>query len=354
VTIIWPSGRLAQAVTSPDQPAAIVAIGGVPTDRAIEAAQAQVPARWRLETLVPNATPAAETLMEEDRLARAYLEADFLRCLAEIEPALMRLDILLGQGRRAEAARIAIFAAACALGAGDEARARELLRRTVARDLLEPTVLRRTTPELQRIAEEERLAGQRRGRVEIEIVSEPAGAQLRVDGIVRCPTTPCRLHLVRGEHAFVAEKLGERPRPLTAELDRDRTLTFELEAASPEETHRQLLAALGAGTDPSAAEIPRTAASALGVGLLVLAWRQKGQVHAVVYQRSDGVTTHVALADGPHAAARAVTASLREWQADARPRSMFREPLFWVTAVGVALVSAGAVLILSHASERTR
>jgi hypothetical protein len=354
VTIMGLGGRLAYAASA-DEPAAVVAIGNLPTDHAVDAAAAEIPAHWRLETLVPEAAPPPEPPTEPDKLARAYLEADFLRCLSEIEHASLRLDQLLEQGRRPEAARTGTFAAACALGAGDEARARELLRRLLARELMEPAALRRTTPEFQRIAEEERLAGQRRGRVAVEIHTQPEGAQVRVDGIVRCTAAPCLLHLAHGEHALVAEKLGQRPRMMTAAIERDETLTVELEAASADETRRQLDAALGAGTDPSSMEISRCAASALGVGLLVLAWRQKGQVHAMVYRRSGGATTHVALADGPNGAARAVSAALREWRTEAPPtRSMFREPLFWATAVGVAVLSAGAVALIRHPENMRR
>ena len=66
-----------------------------------------------------------------------YREADFLRCLNRIDHTLDP-EHLLQLGHRAEAARAGTLAAACALGAGDEARARDLLRRLSARELVEP------------------------------------------------------------------------------------------------------------------------------------------------------------------------------------------------------------------------
>jgi hypothetical protein len=98
-------------------------------------------------------------------------------------------------------------------------------------------------------------------------------------------------------------------------------------------------------------EIARAASAAFGVGLLVMAWRRQQQVHAVVYQRSGGALTHVAIDDGHDAVARAVRAAVREWRIDTGPRSMLHQPLFWSTAAGVALLSAAAVFILSRPVE---
>jgi hypothetical protein len=349
------AGREARA-TVPEKPAAIVALGGLLPERVVDAAAAEVPARWRLETLAPASATASGRVTDLDRLERAYLEADFLRCLSEMERASVRVDGLLEHGRRADAGRAGTLAAACALGAGDEARAREMLRRLHVRGLVEPGAVRRTTPEFQRIVEEERSATLRRPRVAIDVHTKPAAAEVRVDGVVQCVASPCRVHVTHGEHMVVAEKLGHRARSVSAMLDGDKTLTIDLDAASADEVRLQLAAALDAGADPSRADIPRAAAASLGVSLLVLTWKQKGQVHALVYRHGEE-PTHVALADGPHAAARAVAAGLREWRGEpaGKPsRSLLREPLFWATAAGAALLSAGATFFIIHPSEARR
>ena len=121
-----------------DDPSAVVVIGGLEPDGALAAADRRgaratgASRRWRRARCPPE-QPQAEL----DTLARSYREADFLRCLTRVEHALDP-DDLLQRGRRAEAAQAGTLAAACALGAGDEARARDLLRRLSVRELVEP------------------------------------------------------------------------------------------------------------------------------------------------------------------------------------------------------------------------
>ena len=75
---------------------------------------------------------------------------------------------------------------------------------------------------------------------------------------------------------------------------------IKLDPASADETRGQLAAALGAGVDPSAVEIPRATAAAFGVDLLVLVWTRNWQVHAAAYQAGTATLTHVAV-DGRQA-----------------------------------------------------
>jgi hypothetical protein len=150
----------------------------------------------------------------------------------------------------------------------------------------------------------------------------------------------------------VTEKLGRRPRALTTLLDEDQTLTIALDLASADEIWRQLALSAGSGADPSGVDIARAASTALGAGLLVLAWQRGGHVHASVYQRAGGGLTHVAMDGGGNdAAARAIQAALREWKTETGPRSMLRQPLFWATALGVALVSAATVYLVYRPQE---
>jgi hypothetical protein len=334
-----------------DDPSAVVVIGGLAPDGALAAATDVVPGQWRLETLAPRAIPSGSSAHPDlDRLARTYQEADFLRCLNRIEHT-VNPDQLLELGFRDEAAQAGTLAAACALGAGDEARARDLLRRLAARELVEPQLLRGTTPAFQRLADEERVAAQRRGWVTVDVRSEPDGASIHVNGVKRCPAAPCRVHLLRGEHVMVAHKLGHRPRTLTPAFDGDHAVTFTLDAASAEETRGQLATALGAGADPSAVEIPRATASAFGVGLLVLVWVRDWQVHAAAYQAGSTSMTHVAV-DGRGATPRAVAAALHGWRATVESHiqaraerasiSRFNEVVFW--ALGIALAFASFAL----------
>ena len=343
-----------------EDPSAIVLIGGVEATGALSAAGGEVPRHWRLETLAPHPVAAAGAHARLETLARSYREADFLRCLAGIDRSLDP-DQLLQLGQRAEAAQAGTLAAACALGAGDEGRARDLLRRLSVRDLMQPHLLRGTTPASQRIADDARRAAERRGWIAVDMRSNPDGAAIHVNGIKRCPAAPCRVHLLRGEHVLTAEKLGHRPRTLTPVLDGDHAVTIDLDPASAEETRRQLATALAAGVDPSGVEIPRAAASAFGVGLLVLVWNRDWQVHAAAYQAGSPSLTHVAV-DGGEGAPRAVAAALHGWRATAGSLSharaerasisVFRELSLWAWGVAVALASIALAFRLHRSKVR--
>jgi len=359
VVVAVAAGR-AKAGDAAEDPSAIVLIGGVEPTGALAAAGGVVPRHWRLETLVPRPAAAAGTHARLETLARSYREADFLRCLAGINRSLDP-DQLLQLGHRAEAAQAGTLAAACALGAGDEGRARDLLRRLSVRDLMQPHLLRGTTPAFQRIADDEQQAAQRRGWIAVDMRSEPDGAAIHVNGIKRCPAAPCRVHLLRGEHVLTAEKLGHRPRTVTPVLDGDHAVTINLDPASAEETRHQLAAALGAGVDPSGVEIPRAAASAFGAGLLVLVWNHNLQVHAAAYEAGSPSLTHVAV-DGDEGAPRAVAAALHGWrekagsQRQARAErasiSMLRDLSLWAWGVAVALASIALAFRLHRSKVR--
>jgi hypothetical protein len=339
-----------------DDPSAVVVIGDLAPAGALAAAGREVPGEWRLETLAPRAVSDGSSRAQLETLAHTYREADFLRCLRRIDQTLDP-DRLLQLGHRAEAARAGTLAAACALGAGDEGRARDVLRRLSAREMLETGVLRDTTPAFQRLADEERQAAERRGWIAVDVRSEPDGAAIHVDGVERCPAAPCRVHLLRGEHVLVAHKLGHRPRTLTPVLEGDHAVTIQLDPASADETRTQLASALASGVDPSGVEISRATASALGVGLLVLVWTRNLQVHAAAYQAGSPTLTHVAV-DSREGTPRAIAAALHGWRAQGTPRgggasiSSFREIAFWSWGVAVAFASVALAFRLHRSKVR--
>jgi hypothetical protein len=174
----------------------------------------------------PPEPAAAAPGVEE--LERAYLEADFLRCLALARDPSLGADGLLERGRRADVARAATLAAACALGAGDEQRAREQAAWLLARELDEPGALRGTTPAFQQLVEEERRAAQRRGRVALELSTVLVGGDVEVDGRLRCPSLPCRVHVFRGEHLVVVRAPGREAVVATVVVEQDRALALAL------------------------------------------------------------------------------------------------------------------------------
>jgi hypothetical protein len=349
VALVLTTGVPAHAV-SDAPPAAVVLVGELAPGAVVEAANDQVPARWRVERIWPEAPSPLAPLPDVATLTRAYLEADFLHCLTELQRATLDLDRLLERGRRAEAARVGTLAAACAQGAGDAGRARELMRRLLVHGLDDPDTLHKTTPQFQALAEEERRTAQKWGRVAIEVRTDPPAASVQIDGVLRCGVSPCLVHVARGEHMVLVEKLGRRPRALTASFDEDQTLTVALDVASADEVKRQLAVTLGSGTDPSGIDVARAATTAFGVGTVAVVWARGGRVHTTAFQRGAGALTHVAMDTGPDAVPRAVRSALHEWRNDvgAPPRSMLRQPLFWTTAAGVALLSAAAMFMISR------
>src|SRR5262245_43169739 len=74
---------------------AVVVIDGLPADGALEAARDQVPARWRLEPLHPQQPPPVTPHAEVALLSRAYLNADFLHCLTELQRPSLDVERLL-------------------------------------------------------------------------------------------------------------------------------------------------------------------------------------------------------------------------------------------------------------------
>src|SRR3982751_5947965 len=133
------------AEAADDTPAAVVVLNDLSSDGAVEAARETMSAHWRLERLSSEKPPERAPIPEVEELSRAYLNADFLRCLTELQRSSLDLDRLLEHGRRTEAGKVGTIAAACSLGAGDEARARELVRRLLVFELDDADTLRKTT-----------------------------------------------------------------------------------------------------------------------------------------------------------------------------------------------------------------
>lgn len=357
---LLPSIGGAGAHMASETPAAVVVLAELSADGVLEAARSQRPALWRRESLAGQRAPVPPSVEAEvERLRQAYLEADFLRCLVDLQNPALNLDRLLEHGRREDAARVGSFAAGCALGAGDEARARELVGRLLVRELDAPEVLRRMTPELQQLAEDERQKAQRWGRVGVAVSTQPDGASVRVDGAASCTAAPCRLNLLRGDHILVAEKIGYRRRVVPVLLEDEQTVTLTLEPAPAEEAGHQLALTVGTGADPSCIEMARTATTAFGVGLVVLVWERSGKVHANAFQRNRDAFTHVALDAEPTAAARAVAAALAELPELPELPGDSQEPTWWRyalsnrTGLAVAFLTAVAMFLLGRRTVRS-
>jgi IS1 family transposase len=336
-----------------DLPAAIVLVGDVPADGAVDAARQEMSAAWRLTRLVPVA-PANTNAKDDESLsvARAYFDADFLRCLTKLQSSSLDVDRLLERDRRSDAARVGTLAAACALGAGDKPRARELVHRLLVRGLESAETLRQTTPEFQALVDDERAVVRKLSSVTIEIQTSPDRASVHVDGLLRCRNSPCRVHAIRGEHIVTAELLGRRPRSVTVELDEDQRLTLALDDAPAEDVRGQLLAALATGTPRTDIEVSQASANAFGARVVILVWAEQNSVHATAYDRStDRISAHVAIDAGPDAVPAAIRAAVHEERGVSGPKPILRQPFFWLTVAGVALLTGTIVLLANRPVE---
>ena len=336
-----------------DVPAAIVLVGDISADGAVAAARQEMPAAWRVTRLAPSPAPTARPLDEESQsVARAYFDADFLRCLTKLQSSSLDVDRLLEKDRRDDAARVGVLAAACALGAGDKPRSRELVHRLLVRGLESADTLRQTTPEFQALVDDERATVRKLPSVTIEVQSSPDRAAVHVDGQLRCRNSPCRVHTIRGEHIVTADLLGRRPRAVTVELNEDQRLTLALDDAPAEDVRSQLLASLASGTPPTDIEVSQASANAFGARYVVLVWPEQKSVHATAYDRvSDKISAHVAIDAGPDAVPAAVRAAVHEERAVSGPKPIVKQPFFWLTVAGVAVLTGTIVLLANRPVE---
>jgi hypothetical protein len=129
-------------------------------------------------------------------------------------------------------------------------------------------------------------------------------------------------------------------------------VTLVLDEAPADDVRRQLATDLAAGTDPTGVEVSQAASTAFGARVLVLVWQEHAIVHATAYDRAiDRIVAHVAIDSGPDGVPAAVRAVLHEEQGVARPRPLVKQPFFWLTSSGVALLTGIIVLIATRPVE---
>jgi len=354
ILVVGVSWLVASTVYAQDEEitGVVVGLGEVDSGPTTERAREHGGARWssaQLHAATPE--PPPPPLEALDGLERAYLEADFLRCLTLLQSPALDADRVLDTGQRAATGRLLVLSAACAHGAGDVGLARILLERVYVLELNPEAALRRTTPELQTIAEEERAAILGSPRPRVQLRSRPSGARVIVDGRLVCPTTPCSIEPPAGDHAIRLEHLGYAPRTERRVLDQPEELTLALDEASEAVGRDQLARALGDGADPGTADFMRTAALVYGARVVLLLWRGEGRSRAAIYDRALGrVVARTQLRGSAEVAAAAV---LREWQGVALPTPLVRNPWFWAGTLGAAaLVGVATWLAVRPRNEQ--
>ena len=334
----------------------VVAVGELDPKALSREAAAVGGADWRGAALAarPRRAEASQGREEVRELRKAYLEADFLRCLALLQRPALDINRMLELGRRRLAGQVAVLAAACARGAGDLDLSRTLLERIFVRQLDTARALGVTGPDFQAFAETVRARVHRAGRVSVSIRSRPAGARLVVDGgAVRCATTPCRVTVLPGEHIFAVERLGYMQRTLRVEVKRSRELVVGLDAADSSTALAQLRDLVSRGSDPGTPAVGRLAALAFGAQVVALAWHRDGQGHAFIFDRRRGrIVSRVTMRGGSQSAARALRAALVEWRGAER-RPLYARPAFYLPAAGVVAAAVGVGLYFALRPRET-
>ncbi len=308
---------------------------------AFEGARSAGGASWRLERLDAREAPATEPPQEAlGHIERLYAEADFLRCLTAVQGEELGLDILLEHEDRGSAAQVAVYSAACAHGAGDGELARARLRRALIAGLEVSDLLAETTPEFQLLAEQvEREVGVA-GRVTLTLTTNPTGARIWMDGVeATCAEPGCTLEVRRGEHVFVARRIGYLPRTERMRIEDDVERELSLDPAPAEVQLEQLGEELATGAAPDRTDLARAAADGFGSRVVVLLWTEEELVRAALYDRSLERFVSRASCDGSTTALRtALHALVQEWRGETEPTPLARRPAFWIVTLGVATV----------------
>ncbi|HJK97409.1 MAG TPA: PEGA domain-containing protein [Polyangiaceae bacterium LLY-WYZ-14_1] len=289
---------------------------------------------------------------------RRYFEADFLGCLATLGRPDAQVERALDLGEREAAAALAVFGAGCALGAGDEASARDRLRFLVTAEL-DPAPLARVAPELQALAEEVTAAGMARARRPVAIDSDPDRARVIVDGRPAGCETPCRRDLLVGPHRLRLERLGRVPRRSSLDVPPPPpgggdgapvALVLALDPAPAALVRDQLDDRVADGARLDGPALAQAASEAFGARVAVFVWREDGRVFAAIYDRGLGrVVARTSDASAPVA----VRAAVSEWRGVVTPRPLVAEPWFWGSVVGAA-VAVGLTVFFVTRPERER
>ena len=338
-----------------DVPAAIVLVGDIPADGAVDAARQEMPAAWRVTRLAPSPAPgSAHPLDDESQsVARAYFDADFLRCLTKLQSSSLDVDRLLEKDRRDDAARVGVLAAACALGAGDKPRARELVHRLLVRGLESADTLRQTTPEFQALVDDERAVVRKLPSVTIEVQTSPDRASVHVDGLLRCRNSPCRVHAIRGEHIVTAELLGRRPRAVDRRAQRGPAAHARARRRAGRGRARPAARVAGGGhvrRPTSRCRRPRRMHSARATSFWCGPSRTTSTRPRTIASATRSRRTSPSMPARTRLPA-AVRAAVHEERGVSGPKPIVKQPFFWLTVAGVALLTGTIVLLANRPVE---
>ncbi len=345
VQVGWPGPAVAHAEAAETPVGVVLAVDEeLSLDEATAAARRAGGAQWRgtrlqaVRHVARDASGPSDAVLDEMR--NAYLEADFLRCLARAQR--FAPEDVLASGAPTRAVALLTFGAACAHGAEEAATAERWARWLLAAGLEGQAPLEVTSADFQRYVDA--LRQQLGPRRTVRIVTRPARARLRLDGRTqRCSSAPCTARLRPGPHLLQASALGHRTRRLVFEVaaapEPDEQLVVALDPAPAEEVRGQLLEALRSGSRPDDPRWMAAAADAEGARVLLVLWQRDERLHAAVYDASLGRRAAHASVPRERGVRAVVLAAIETWRGLVEPRPVWKSPWFWVGTVGTALVT---------------
>ncbi|MFZ5470796.1 MAG: PEGA domain-containing protein [Myxococcota bacterium] len=342
-------GVLVVSLCAQAQPLAVtVVVQGDSQGAAREAiARTSLPVELRFAD-APNELAPPRAVSDADvrlALARAaYVDAEFTRCLSQLEPDSLISDAL-GQWQRTQAARVLLWRSACYVGAGRREAAQKAAREMGALSLEMPPDAGAVTPEVEAVVARALKAAAGAEGASIRIESKVA-ATVSLDGRRDVCSTPCTLRVVAGMHVVRIDADGFEPDVRMVRVAReDAAVEFQLALAPPELAASQWAERYARSREVDSARSVRLLATALRAPrlLLVTAERESSGARLRGVLSVDGEVAVRSERSGevdPETEALVRDLLVRGQVVEPAP-PLYRRAGFWIS-VGVAAAAAAA------------
>lgn len=321
----------------------------------------ELPYRLRLEGL-PNTPPAPAPRPGRDEEAlvgarRAYVDADFARCLEQLGDEARALE-LLAEGRTTLSARQLALRVACRIGAADPERARADALRFATLELELPADVGGLSPEVEALLVAARNQVSALPRARLAVSAHARGAAVSVDGRRAVCLAPCAALVAPGRHVVRVEADGAMPAHALVEVPpAGAAVALEPRPADAALASQQWTERYARSADVMSEPSIRLLARALRAPRLVVLGPLDDQRRARGALAVDGqlrVEAELPPETGelPEERARLLLRDLlvRGRLVEPAP-SLWQRPAFWVV-VGLATAAIAATIVLISVSDR--
>jgi len=327
----------------PEAPAiAVVTRGAEVAQEALDAAARGVVLRRVALPNVPEPAAAPPALPQERISAarKAYVDADFSRCLEQVSDD-AALTSALGQRDRTSAARVLLWRVACHVGAGKLEPARRAATQLAVSGLQVPAEAGSVSPEVETVIAKAYTQAAAMKTIPLS-VSGTADARVELDGRPTGCTTPCTLEVLEGAHVVRLDADGyESEVKLVRAAAPKAAVDAQLAAAAPELAAAQWSARYRTAPDADGARSVRLLSTALRSARLVMVTAEEG---------AGGMLQGVLAVDGAVAArAERPAGELAGLMDDLLVRGkiieaqvpLYKRPLLWI-AIAAGVIAVGA------------